>query len=86
MALRSEVISHSLCRSGISEELSSPVISHIPSDFNTERCDFQLYFSWNGTPDPTPALRVPCSNDFMAALHLEGWQGVMSSNRKLAEK
>ena len=62
------------------------VISHIPSDFDTELSDFQLYFSWNGTPDPTPALCVPCSIDFMAALHSGGWQGVMDSNRELALK
>lgn len=62
------------------------VISHVPSDFDTELSDYQLYFSWNGTPDPTPALCVPCSIDFMAALHPEGWQGVMDSNRELALK
>ena len=59
-------------------------ISHHPSEFDSDLSDFQTYFRWNGTPDPTPALSVPGTIDFMKGLHSQGWQGVMRSNRDKA--
>ncbi len=58
------------------------VISHIPGDMETDLSDFQMYFRWNGTPDPTPALCVPESLKFMEELNSSGWPGIMQSNRE----
>jgi len=46
---------------------------------------FQLDFDWVGTIDPTPYLCVPSALAFMAALHSQGWVGVMRSNREAAQ-
>jgi isopenicillin-N epimerase len=59
-------------------------ISHMPREFRTDLSDFQVYFMWNGTPDPTPALCAADSIDFIQSLHSEGWSGVMKSNRQKA--
>lgn len=71
-------------RPDFQKEFLPLVISHVPSDFDTDLSSFQLYFRWNGTPDPTPALCIPDSLRFMENLHSLGWSGIMSSNRELA--
>lgn len=60
------------------------VVSHLPSEFDTDLSDFQIQFSWNGTPDPTPALAVSASLEFMGGLLSGGWSGVMEENRRKA--
>jgi len=59
------------------------VVSHLPAEFDTDLPDYQVYFMWNGTPDPTPALCAGYSIDFMQGLHSEGWPGVMNCNREM---
>ena len=59
-------------------------ISHLPEEFETDLSPFQIYFSWNGTPDPTPVLLVPYTLDFMEGLNSEGWPGIMKENREKA--
>ncbi len=59
-------------------------ISHLPDEFDTDMSPFQIYFRWNGTPDPTPALLVPFTLDFMESLSSRGWPGVMEENREKA--
>ncbi len=71
-------------RPDFQQEFFPLAISHVPSDFDTDLSSFQIYFRWNGTPDPTPALCIPDSLRFMEKLHSKGWSGIMSSNRELA--
>lgn len=59
------------------------VVSHLPGEFDTDLSDYSLYFSWNGTPDPTPALSVPAALDFMGSVLPGGIEQVMCENRKL---
>ena len=56
-------------------------ISHLPDEFDTDLSPFQIQFRWNGTPDPTPALLVPFTLDFMESLNEDGWSGIMQENR-----
>jgi isopenicillin-N epimerase len=60
------------------------VLSHLPSELETSLSDYQLYFRWNGTPDPTPELSVPFAVDFMSNLVPGGWNEVMELNRTKA--
>lgn len=60
------------------------VISHLPDEFDYGCSDFKVYFSWNGTPDPTPVLSVPSAMDYMEGLLPGGWEEVMDTNRSLA--
>lgn len=60
------------------------VISHLPEEFDTDLSDFQVLFSWNGTPDPTPALMVPHAIDHMKGMVKGGWPSIMSMNREKA--
>jgi len=62
------------------------VISHLPGEFSTDLSDFQLFFAWNGTPDPTPELSVTYAMDFMQGLLPGGWGQIMEQNRGLALK
>jgi isopenicillin-N epimerase len=61
-------------------------ISHVRSDLDSPLSDFQLEFVWNGTPDPTPALAVKKSVEYMGSLLPGGWGQVMESNRAMARE
>jgi len=60
------------------------VISHLPRELNTQLSDYQLYFRWNGTPDPTPGLSVPFTIRFMGSLLPGGWRDITDRNRQMA--
>ena len=62
------------------------VISHLPGELDTGLSDFQLFFAWNGTPDPTPELSVPFAMNFMQELLPGGWDQIMEQNRTLVLK
>ncbi len=64
--------------------LHPAVISHGYSFSTRERSRFQLEFDWIGTLDPSAWLTVPVALETVAALHPEGWPGVMQHNRRLA--
>lgn len=65
------------------ENTLPPVISH---GYNIARPGRRYLdsFEWQGTADPTAWLAVPTAIDTMAALHPDGWPGVMRENRRLA--
>ena len=56
------------------------VISHGFSAIRPDKPRFHREFDWVGTIDPTPYLCVPSVLGFMAALHPDGWPGLMRSN------
>ncbi len=60
------------------------VLSHLPEEFETDLSDFQVFFAWNGTPDPTPALMVPRAIRHMEGMVKGGWSSIMSMNREKA--
>jgi len=62
------------------------VISHLPGEIAYDASDYQLYFTWNGTPDPTPELAVSKSMDFMQGLLPGGWDQIRKRNRDLVLK
>lgn len=68
-------------RPDFQQEFKPLVVSHLPREFSGSISDFQIYFRWNGTPDPTPELAVPFTMDLMESFHTEGWKGIMRSNR-----
>jgi len=59
-------------------------ISHVRADLDTPLSDFQLEFMWNGTPDPTAALSVRKSVEYMASILPGGWTAIRERNRALA--
>jgi isopenicillin-N epimerase len=44
---------------------------------------FHNLFDWTGTDDPSARLSVPSAIETMAALHPEGWPGVMAANHEV---
>jgi len=68
-------------RPDFQNEFRPLVISHLPEEFNSSLSDFQIYFRWNGTPDPTPEMTIPFTMDLMESFHPEGWDGIMRRNR-----
>lgn len=60
------------------------VISHGANSPRTDRPRHWLEFDWVGTGEYTPYLCVPAAIETMAAMHPDGWPGVMAANRALA--
>lgn len=60
------------------------VISHGANSSRTDRSRYHLEFDWTGTDDPSPWLAIPAAIEVMAAMHEDGWEGVMQHNRRLA--
>jgi isopenicillin-N epimerase len=59
------------------------VISHGFSDLRPDRPRLWKEFDWTGTGDPTPYLALPVALRTVAALHPDGWPGVMRANHEL---
>lgn len=59
------------------------VVSHGWNDA-ADRPRLWKEFDWTGTADPTPYLALPDAVRVVAALHPDGWPGVMAANRALA--
>jgi len=59
------------------------VISHGFNDLRSGRSRLWKEFDWTGTGDPTPYLALPVALRTIAALHPDGWPGVMQANHDL---
>ena len=62
----------------------APTISHSynggwPGSSST----FHSHFDWTGTDDPSARLSIPVALQTVAALHPDGWPGVMAANHEL---
>jgi isopenicillin-N epimerase len=60
------------------------VISHGANSRRQDRSRFQLEFGWTGTWDPSAWLAVEEALGTMAAMHPDGWPGLMRANHELA--
>ncbi len=58
-------------------------ISHGANSPRTDRSRLQIEFGWMGTRDPSAALSVPFTIDYIGGLHPEGWAGIRKRNRAL---
>jgi isopenicillin-N epimerase len=67
-------------------DVTPAVISHGANDPRTDRPRLHLLFDYPGTIDPSPYLTVPVAIEFLRALHPDGLNGVMATNRALALK
>ena len=66
------------------ERVHPAVTSHGADADRRDRSRFLSEFDWTGTDDPTPFLSVPTALEVMAALHPDGWPGLMAENRARA--
>ncbi|MBX7113485.1 MAG: aminotransferase class V-fold PLP-dependent enzyme [Myxococcaceae bacterium] len=60
------------------------IVGHAANSSRTDKSRFQLDFDIIPTDDPTPFLCIPRAIEVMAALHPDGWPGVMAANHALA--
>ena len=65
------------------ERIHPLVISHGFNDLRPDRPRLWKEFDWTGTGDPTPYLALPVALRTIAALHPDGWPGVMRANHEL---
>lgn len=59
-------------------------ISHGANSQRKDRSKFQIEFGWTGTSDPTAAICLPRTIDFMGTLLPGGWPDIMRRNHELA--
>ncbi len=59
------------------------VVSHGANASRTDVSPFRLNFDWVGTSDPSAFLSVPQALESVAAMHEQGWPGVMKANHEL---
>ncbi len=64
--------------------VKAPTISHsYNGGWPGSTSDFHAHFDWTGTDDPTARLSIPSALETVAALHPDGWPGVMAANHEL---